>query len=727
MMGSFQNKPMTVRHEIKSQLAKLLATEDLVVEHKKVETACFNVHTRVLTLPMWEKASNIVYDLLVGHEVGHALFTPDEDWSKNNKIPLQFVNVTEDARIEKLMKRKYAGLAKTFYGGYKELSDQDFFQLGDEDISTYNLADRANLYFKIGNFISIDFTVEEQSIINQIGDAETFAEALDAAEALYKYCKQKQQEETKVNLDSHENEQPGGNSSPSDFTDQEEGENNQPEMEGGDGRSSDEIGEQKSEKQGQQEVKGEQGGETSEPEVKTADNLEEALKDLVNQDGYENVYVEIPKLNIKQIIVSNTEVHNICKKSWESYLNRNEYEPGEIFGEADKDFREFKRSAQKEVNYLVKEFECRKAADSYARATTARTGVLDCSRLHTYKYNEDLFRKVTILANGKNHGLVFILDWSGSMSRVMLDTVKQLFNLIWFCKKVNIPFEVYAFTNDYPIIKYDENNKPIMPQPLYQKKDGLIQVCEYFSLMNMLTSKTNGKTLEDQMLNIYRIARSFSDEHYTRYTPPIGWSLSGTPLNETLIALHEILPTFQKNNKLQKVQCVILTDGEAAPLKYHKGFNRRYEESYLGVNSIGSNGFLRDRKTGNTYSMDVEWYGFTDVLLRNLRDKFPTVNFIGMRILESRDANNFIRRYTGYMGTDYDKITSSWKKEKTFSIKNSGYHTYFGLSASALANDAEFEVAEDATKYQIKTAFVKSLKSKKMNKKVLGEFVELVA
>ena len=122
---------MPVNHEIKSQLAKLLATEDLVVEHKKVETACFNVHTRVLTLPMWEKASNTIYDLLVGHEVGHALFTPDEDWINERKIPPQFVNITEDARIEKLMKRKYAGLAKTFYGGYKELSDEAFFQLGD--------------------------------------------------------------------------------------------------------------------------------------------------------------------------------------------------------------------------------------------------------------------------------------------------------------------------------------------------------------------------------------------------------------------------------------------------------------------------------------------------------------------------------------------------------------------------------------------------------------------
>jgi len=717
---------MPVNHEIKSQLAKLLATEDLVVEHKKVETAQFNVHTRVLTLPMWEKASNTVYDLLVGHEVGHALYTPDEDWTEQVKVPPQFVNIVEDARIEKLMKRRYAGLAKTFFSGYKELAEQDFFQIEDEQVDEMNLADRANLYFKIGNFADIFIEPgEETKIINLIADAETFTDVLIASEELYEYCKQRKQEETKINLDSHEIPQSGGNSPASDFSDQPEGENNQPEMEGGDGRSSDEIGEQKSQEQ-KQEVKGEQGGEKSEPEVKTVGNLEEALKNLVSKDGWENVYVEIPKLNVKQIVVDNAEVHNRCQESWASYFDDRVYESGEIFGEADKEFREFKRSAQKEVNYLVKEFECRKAADSYARATTARTGVLDCSKLHTYKYNEDLFRKVTTLANGKNHGLVFILDWSGSMSRVMMDTVKQLFNLIWFCKKVNIPFEVYAFTNDYPIIKYDENNKAVIPESLYQKKDGLIQVQEYFSLMNVLTSKTNGKTLEDQMLNIYRIARCFSDQHYSRYAVPIGWSLSGTPLNETLIALHEILPTFQKDNKLQKVQCVILTDGEAHSLKYHKEFNRR-DGSYLGVNSIGTNGFLRDRKTGNTYSLDVEWYGFTDVLLRNLRDRFPTVNFIGMRILESRDAGSFIRRYTGWINPEYDKIMNTWKKEKTFSIKDSGYHTYFGLSASALANDAEFEVAEDATKSQIKTAFVKSLKSKKMNKKVLGEFVELVA
>jgi len=715
---------MPVNHEIKSQLARLLATEDLVVEHKKVETACFNVHTRVLTLPMWERASGIVYDLLVGHEVGHALFTPDEDWIKNRKVPPQFVNVTEDARVEKLMKRKYAGLAKTFYGGYKELDADDFFSVGEDDVSTYNLADRANLYFKVGNFMPIEFTSEEQDIIDMIGSAETFSEALDAAEALYKYCKQKQNEETKINLDSHETPQSGGNSGASDFNDQsesdsfEDSDSNEttPEM----SETTPEMSETTPE---MSEPTWEQGGEKNEePEVKTMNNLEEALKDLVNDDGYENVYVEIPKLDVNQIIVSNADIHKSCKESWASYLNENKYESDEIFGEADKEFLEFKRSAQKEVNYLVKEFECRKAADSYARASTARTGVLDCSKLHTYKYNEDLFKKVTTLANGKNHGLIFILDWSGSMNRVMLDTVKQLFNLIWFCKKVNIPFEVYAFTYDYPKIQY-QNGKAIMPKPCYQKKDGILHIHDQFSLLNMFTSKVNGKTLENQMLNIYRIARSF--DNYSRYGVPLGLNLSGTPLNETLIALHEILPAFQKENKLQKVQCVILTDGESAPLRYHREFNRKWDvDPYIGINHLGANSFLRDRKTGNTYSLNYEWNRFTDVLLCNLRDRFPTVNFIGMRILESRDASSFIRLYAK---TDYDKVFSSWKKEKSFSIKNSGYHTYFGLSSNALANDDEFEVAEDATKSQIKSAFMKSLKSKKMNKKVLGEFMELVA
>ena len=711
---------MTVRHEIKSQLAKLLATEDLVVEHKKVETACFNVHTRVLTLPMWEKATGTVYDLLVGHEVGHALYTPDEDWLQTHKVPPQFVNVVEDVRIEKLMKRRYAGLSKTFYNGYRELAEQDFFQIGDDDVKEYNLADKVNLYYKIGNFVDIPFAeFDEMPIVRMIGECETFSDVLIAAEFLYKFCKKKQEEEMKTPMDSLESQQSGGNQPASDFSDQPEGENDG-ETEESSGDTADDA---------DLDTPSYQGGDVDgEPEVKTMESLEEALKQLVENGGPENVYLELPKLDLNKIIVPNSEIHDKCSEYWSAWIEEQEYSYEDVFGEVDKKFVEFKRSAQKEVNYLVKEFECKKAADSYARASTARTGVLDCTKLHTYKYNEDLFKKVTTLADGKNHGLVFILDWSGSMGDVMLDTVKQLFNLVWFCKKVAIPFEVYAFTSDYPLVSYSEDGKSILRELAYTKKDGLVQVGEWFSLMNMLTSKTNAKTLEEQMKNLFRLANAFRWNSHVRYNIPYGLSLSGTPLNETLIALHQILPKFQKENKLQKVQCVVLTDGEAAMCKYHREIQRHFEkEPFMGTSNIYPNSFLRDRKTGMTYSLDCEWYEFTDVLLRNLRDNFKNINFIGIRVLESRDAGSFIRRYCGYFGPENEKTMSTWKKERAFSIKSSGYTTYFGISANALAQDAEFEVKEDATKTQIKSAFAKSLKSKKMNKKILGEFVELVA
>jgi hypothetical protein len=716
---------MTVNHEIKSHLARLLATEDLVVEHKKVETACFNVHTRVLTLPMWEKASSTVYDLLVGHEVGHALETPDEDWIKDRKIPPQFVNVVEDVRVEKLMKRRYPGLAKTFYSGYKELQDQDFFLIGDDNVTNYNLADKVNLYFKVGNFLKIDFNANEQEIVDMIGVTETFEQVLDAAEVLYNFCKQDKQEESVDDMNSPENQTSGSssNSGASDFENLEEGENDAEETDGNNRPDSDQ-GEQSekktsSEKTEKPDKTSSEGGETNDPEVKTMNSLEESLKNLVSHNVQENTYVEIPKLDLKQIIVSNKEIHDKCKKTWEensSYVS---------FDHFDKQFLEFKRNAQKEVNYLVKEFECRKAADSYARATTARTGILDCSKLHTYKYNEDLFKKVTTLANGKNHGLVFILDWSGSMQDVMLDTIKQLYNLMWFCKKVAIPFEVYAFTNDYPVVSYEDGKVSKTRQTAYQKRNGLLQIGEWFSMMNLFTSKVNGKTLEEQMKNIFRVAKSLGGYSYP--IPP-GLTLSGTPLNEAMISLHEILPKFQKENKLQKVQCVVLTDGEGQAINYHKEFNRRWEnEPYLGTCSLDSTTILRDRKTGNTYNLGGNWWDITNILLRNLRDKFTDINFIGIRVLESRDHGSFIRRYCGYYGDQYDKAMNSWKKEKAFSLKNAGYHIYFGLSGSALSQDTEFSVSEDASKSQIKSAFVKSLKTKKMNKKVLGEFIELVA
>ena len=722
---------MAVQQEIKSQLAKLLATEDIVVEHKQVESAQFNVRTRVLILPLWEKASNDVYDMLVGHEVGHALFTPDEDWWLEYNIPQTFVNVVEDARIEKLMKRKYMGLAKSFYKGYSELHDKDFFELDGQDINSLNLADRANLHFKLCSILSVSFSSTEKPIIDLIYDCETFTDTLSAAEALYTFCKQEKEKNSQKNQleakqDALSDIEDSGNLSIDDA-----GDNTSPLPSTDSDASMEDRIDSFDSSLGMDDF-----GDSLEPEVKTADALDSKLKDLVNNDRVvENVYVEVPQVNLDTIIATNSEVHDEIDKSfdWQQKLwdERRDMQWGDsnIFEEVDEEYFSFKRDSQREVTYLVKEFECKKAASSYARASTSRTGVLDTSKLQTYKFNEDLFKKVTILPDGKNHGLIFVLDWSGSMQYVMQDTIKQLYSLVWFCKKTHIPFEVYAFTNEWnKTVKDYETGKYISREMNihYEKKEGVFKVDEEFNLMNILTSKVNLRTLEKQLINIWRIVSAFSNAgHYARYGWPERLILSGTPLNESIIALHQILPKFQKENKLEKVQCVVLTDGEANTLPYHTTVRRNWESGpYLGCRNVHPNKcFLRDRKTGKVYKFSHQWSQFTSLLLKNLKDNFPFTNFIGIRILVPRDAKQFIRTYDG----EDESVLRDWRRNRSFKIKNSGYDAYFGLSSTIISQDSEFDVNHDATKAQIKRAFVKSLKTKKLNKKVLGEFMELIA
>ena len=742
---------MTVRHEVKGQLAKLLATEDLIVESKKVETACFNVHTRVLTLPMWDKASNNVYDALVGHEVGHALFTPDSNWFEEIDIPMGIVNVVEDARIEKMMKRKYAGLSKTFYSGYHELSDSDFFKIQGKNLNTFNFADRVNLYYKIGNYNDIPLKNDrEKELLSMVGATETFEDVLDVSKLLHEYCKQEiedMKKELEQKMEEEEQAQMFGGSGSglggSSDENSDEEINNDTQYQVVDAEEEDDESDFEDQPSSNisisqipaaeldaaiQKIEGGEGG----IEISSATALDRSIQNLNKSDSVQNEYFELPQVNTGHIIIDNAHIHKCIELEWSEQITNkkthqyleSEYDPSkyvlESLNDAKKDFKDFKKSAQKEVNYLVKEFEMKKSASAYARAATSRTGVLDTTKLHTYKYNEDLFKKVTVLPDGKNHGLVFILDWSGSMNSVMLDTVKQLYNLIWFCRKIQVPFEVYAFTNCYP----NPNTKTS-----YEVKEGVAQIDPSFSLMNLLTHKVNTKTLESQMENIYLIAKALAWQYTNYYNIPLGMGLSGTPLNETLVCLHEILPQFKKDNQVEKVQCVILTDGEAHPLRFHHEFSHRWGEEcekYMGTSYIGENCILRDRKTGNTYAFDDNSFTMTDVLLQNLRDKFTDVNFIGFRILPPREASYFAKRYVEY-GDELEKIMKVWRKEKSFAIKKSGYHVYFGLSASALDSDDTFEVKEDATKTDIKKAFFKSLKGKKMNKKILSEFIEFVA
>jgi hypothetical protein len=49
--------------------------------------------------------------------------------------------------------------------------------------------------------------------------------------------------------------------------------------------------------------------------------------------------------------------------------------------------------------------------------------------------------------------------------------------------------------------------------------------------------------------------------------------------------------------------------------------------------------------------------------LEDLKTTFPDVNFIGIRVLASRDAGAFIRTYCGYNGELHDKVMKDWRSK----------------------------------------------------------------
>ena len=701
--------------EVKGNLARLLATENLVVEHRNVETAMFNVVDRVLTLPMWKLASSDVYDMLVGHEVGHALYTPQK-FGHDYGVPQTYINVVEDARIEKLMKRKFPGLARNFYVGYKELDEQDFFCIGDRSLESYTLIDRINLHFKIGAYSPMPFSAEEMELVDLVAAAETFEDVVEATRRILAYTKEKEMEKV------------------ADIPNAEEMGNPSPMAQSGDSMTHEEMLE---EAERREDANAEESGDET-PQTGGAGDLggdftsetdaafTESAKDKLTQKEYgETHYVEMPPLDIETFVISNKTVMKDCEECYAE-------QPASSFEWVDSDYLKYRKEAQKEVNYLVKEFEMKKSADQYARSSTAKTGVLDTSKLHTFKWNEDLFKKVNVVPDGKNHGLIFVLDWSGSMGSILRNTVKQLFNIAWFCKKCQIPFDVYAFTNNYWLdrnFNYEDQLYETSERH-HPKQDGYIEINSNFRMLNMVSfDGKSGKNLERQLKNFWYLVGG--EVMYSGYRNPPGYGLSGTPLNEAAITLTALIPDFLKRNKVQKTNVVILSDGEAQSISYTRTLNYNGNTKY-GQRSIDRDCVLRDRQTGRVYpSFDGSYYSSGDLItsrfLTAVRHRYPDINLIGIRLLSGRALNTAMAN--GECKTPYADVQKQWKKEKTAAVPEfNGYQMMYFMSAQDLHDDdTGIDVPDDATKTQIKNAFKKSLVKKGVNKKMLSSFATMVS
>ncbi len=719
--------------EVKGNLAKLLATENLIVEHRVVETASFDVDRRVLVLPIWN-VSSTVYNMLVGHEVGHALFTPNEDW-KELPVPKSYINITEDARIEKLMKRKFPGLAKDFFKGYSQLNDQDFFDIQDTEIAKLNLIDRINLHYKVGSYQLIPFNDAEAALRDAVGATETFEEAITAAEAIYAYEKAKKEEEKVASLEGKKQTEdinidgtPGeslSNSQVGDEASEGKAEQNGEAEDESEGKSNEDLLEEL--------LGGEEAGDL---DAKTDKALAQNLADQASKQEQDRPkYLEVDNVDLKHHII---DPHTINKLSHEYWGNaqftdpNNDFYRSIDFTDVDAEYRKFKRECSREVNYLSKEFEMKKAASAYAREQIAKTGVLDTAKLHTYKFNDDIFKKVTVRKDGKNHGLIFLLDWSGSMAEYIPDTYKQLLSLCFFCRKSNIPFDVYAFVQDGQYFPEQHNRED------WKGRVDSFYVPDHFFLLNYLNNKLNSATFDKYARDLWRVTYMYESRYgsmrrqwdWTNPNPtpdaiPNHLSLGGTPLNEAVACLQTIIPNFQVRNKVEKVHVSILSDGEAQ-------YSAQWVETewngkkQLHRSSIRYNTFIRDRRSGRTYAptYDQRGTGTTKQLLQYLKGRFPQCNFLGFRICTPRDLYRYLGQEIPYEKQHIYK--NQWTKNKSCCASILGFQEIYFLSSKNLNVDTEFEPKSDS-KADIKRAFTKSLKNKANNKKILSSFIAQIA
>ena len=781
----------------KSTLAKLLSEEDINVVHKQMETAYFDSKKRELGLPIWkdEEMTPTIYDLMISHEIGHALWTPLDMLEKAavRKINHSFVNIIEDARIEKKVKTRYPGTVGVFNRGYEELLTKDFFGTSKKDIATYNLIDRINVFFKSAD-TTIPFSDEEKVWVEKVSTVETPDDVLDLAEELYKWMEENSPEDSESGeTDDHKDMTDGsgegapglsseksesseasegegegsgeekseeGNSSASTSGEGEEegdssgsgkGEENDDSNDGDDGSTSgasaddgktDDKSDTDPSEGGDSTVGGvNSDGKGSTPTASTDSAFGKAMDALRDKLASDRVYANIPKVNLSEVVVP---FDTVVKEFYGAYLTAmsEDNQKGLYFNKCLEEVETLKNESKKTVAYMVKEFEMKKAADQYARAATSKTGSLDMGKLHTYKYNEDLFKKVTTLPGATNHGMVMVLDWSGSMCDNLKGTIAQLMNLVWFCRKVKIPFTVFAFSDAYGRARY---TRPEGNTNDFKCGDIAIRpfkLLEFFS-SNMTTTEEM-KMMHTLMMysNRYSGYRDCSEVGYP-YSAPQNYELGGTPLNDAIIAMMEYVPKFKIDSGVQKVNTIFLTDGCSNSLEgiYDYRLNTETGEHSEVINSIpqgrgwgNSKAIFKDPVINKSYEKGK--LGITDQLLEILKGRVDGYgNLVGFFIAGSGKSGRVDKRTLMYLLDDYDRNNIMEKvkfinKNKFLAIDSLGYDEYYvlpGGKSMMTENEGLDDELIGASKAKLKSAFGKSMKGRIESRQLLNKFVSMVA
>ena len=761
----------------KSTLVKLLAEEDLQVTYKTVPTAHFDVKAREVVLPIWKDKSEAVMDMMSLHEVGHALWTPMDLIKKGQKkeVKHSFLNVLEDVRIEKMIQEKYLGSVKVFKKAYTELLDKDFFNIKDKDLSKLNLIDRINMHYK--NVPNVPFDDNELEWVEKANQTKTPDDVLNLAVELqeWMYNQQKDTESDEMfkmdiqmgdeSEDESEDEKEENKSSNIESQDTDDTEESEDESSGSSNtKSTEDNTDDKEESEDKGFAKSNEGQELFDGiESVTDANYMMKQEMASDKDAVSHVTLNIPKINLDKAIIDykdiNKELTTFYKEKCKGSKSNTQFMQWIV-----EDIKRFEKEQKPVISYMVKEFEMRKAADLYKRSTVSKTGSLNMDKLHSYSYNEDIFLKMNVEPGATNHGLVMFVDWSGSMADNFHNTLKQTLNLVWFCKRVNIPFEVYGFTNQY---SHGETSTRNVKAQTPKQNDLVVDEC---TLLNLLSSRANKNEFQESLVNFWAISNYWCDRmNYgginvgeDKYIYPIyipsNYNLGSTPLNHSIVYAMDLLPKFKKDYGLQKVHTVFLTDGASNSISssYQWGKMDRFEElsdqSYdgeflpgyfdRGTNDITIIDPVNNKKyemklNGERYQRGFSYDSQTNVLVEFLKARVPGMNVVNFFIAGrnrkgtvSRNEIEYIFRLGWNEYEEIKKIQKFIRKHNYAVCTTSAWDEMYVLPGGQkldVSNDDMSEVKPGAKKTELKKAFGKMSSGKKNSRPVLNKFVGMIA
>jgi len=728
---------MNLRTNAVDLSAKLLATENLSVRRARTRTASFDIKSRVLTIPMWKEMTPEIEGMLVGHEVGHALYTGDEYTVpiRENPKMMSYLNVLEDVRIEKLLKRKYPGIRKTMLEGYRQLNERDFFGVANSHLRTMNLIDRINLYFKAGFSCGVTFTSEEKPFVVRAEKTELIEDVIQLAHDIYGYSMEQARKRIEMMGDEEEIEDEDDENDPDDNYEYEDSDDLDDEDDDGD--FDDRTEDEKAEDQNSDIENGKppSSGPKQNPEEKKQEQIDKELESITDKTLEEN---------LAQLADDSTEYmyHTLDSRfmidpivPYKTILS----DVAENYARCElpvKPIDSFNSDASRIVSYLNKEFEMKKSATMYKRATTSKIGSLDMKKVWSYKLNNDLFKRVTSFPQGKNHGMVMLVDWSGSMDMSLEDTVKQFITLAMFCRRAQIPYRVFLFSSQYDI--------GLTTMDMREKMNlRYRELADTSTLNNCMTNMALLEVFHDKMTNMEfnNMCKYLIDINMFRHSKHGEYHTGGTPLNEALSYMVEFIPKFKKQYNIEKMSFITLTDGEGGALyptaNYGMDDTRREDcstpEAPYASRRINVKHFLQDPITKKAYPIQRNGSVQTNAILQMIKDRYQ-VNTVGFYIVPNtrRYLSSAVRSNLPlFTGSDYAMI-EEWRKEFRAngfaSVKNAGRDDLFIIPQNRMTiADEELEIAQKQTAKQIAKTFTKHMTGKKTSRVLLNQFIGIVA